>query len=146
MHLEEKLDLFKKELFPDDLVIRFNEFKSILKKIESKFLSTEGLNYPNSNWRERLNDFEKFELKINPFEFLESKLVQGKKYWWVFLDQPNYEGTKNKIFDATLKGGKHLSYLFHQSPIFIIEKKYDWMIMIDQSNGLIKEKRSSKSE
>jgi hypothetical protein len=141
MHIEEKLDLLKKDLFPDDLVIRFNEFKSIMKKIESKFLSAKDLNYPNSKWKERLKGFEKFDLTINKFELLDSKLDKGKKYWWVFLEQPDYEGSRHRIFDATLKGGKQLSYLFQLSPIFVIDKKYDWMIMIDEPNSIIMEKR-----
>lgn len=142
MHLEEKLDLLKKELYPNDLVIRFNEFNSILKKIDSTFLGEQDLNYPNSKWRDRLKGFEEYELKINPLDFLESRLDKEQKYWWVFLDQPEYEGSRNRIFDATFKGGKHLSYLFHDSPIFVIEKKYKWMMMIDESNEIVKEKRT----
>lgn len=142
MHLEEKLDLLKKELYPNDLVIRFNEFKSIIKKIESKFLGAEDMNYPNSKWRERLKGFEEYELNINQFDLLDSKLVQRKKYWWVFLDQPEYEGSRHRIFDATLKGAKRLYNLFHDSPIFVVDKKYGWMIMIDESKKIIKEKRT----
>ena len=145
MHLEEKLDLLKKELYPNDLVIRFNEFKSILKKIDSMFLGEQDFNYPNANWRDRLKGFEESELKINQLDFLESRLNKGQKYWWVFLDQPEFEGSRHRIFDGTFKGGKHLSYLFHDSPIFVIEKKYNWMIMIDETTGIIKEKRTHNS-
>ena len=139
MHLEEKLDLLKKELYPDHLAIRFNEFKSIFKKIDSKFLGEQDLNYPNSKWKERLKGFQESELKMGQLEFLESRLEKGQKYWWIFLEQPDYEGSRHRLFDATLKGGKRLSYLFQASPIFVVEKKYQWMFMVDESKGVIRE-------
>ena len=139
MYLKEKLDLIKKGLYPDDLVIRFNDFKSILKKIDSTFLGEGDPNYPASKWRDRLKGFQKFGLETNPMDFLKSRRNKGQKYWWVFLDLPENEDSRYRIFDATLKGGKQLSCLFHDSPIFVIEKKYKWMIMVDESNGIIAE-------
>lgn len=142
MHLEEKLDILKKELSPEHLVIRFNEFKSIIKKIDTTFLGEPDLNYPNSKWSVRLKGFQESELDMNSLSFLESRLDKEQKYWWIFLEQPEYEGSRHRIFDATLKGGKRLSHLFQDSPIFVVEKKYKWMLMIDKSKRIIKERRN----
>lgn len=142
MHLEEKLDILKKELSPEHLVIRFNEFKSIIKKIDTTFLGEPDLNYPNSKWSVRLKGFQESELDMNSLSFLESRLDKEQKYWWIFLEQPEYEGSRHRIFDATLKGGKRLSHLFQDSPIFVVEKKYKWMLMIDESKRIIKERRN----
>ena len=138
MYLEEKLDRLKRELEPKDLVIRFNDFKQIMSKIESKFLIGD-LNYKYSAWIERLKDFNAHDLDTEPFDFLKTRLKTDQKYWWVYVEG-SHINSRHRVFDATIKGGESLSFLFHDSPIFVIHKKYEWMIMIDSKSKSIKER------
>lgn len=142
MYFEEKLDKLKKDLGPKDLVIRFNDFKEIMTKIESKFL-VDDLNNKYTGWIERLKEFKTLDLNIEPFEFLKTRLTKNQKYWWIYLEG-SYINSRHRIFDATIKGGESLSFLFHDSPIFVIHKKYDWMIMIDKKARSIKERYIEK--
>jgi hypothetical protein len=143
MYLEEKLDKLKRDLFPNDLTIRYNDFKQIMSKIESKFL-IDDLNFKYSGWIERLKDFKKYDLNANPFDFLKPRLIDDQKYWWIYVEGP-YNNSRHWLFDATIKGGYHLSFLFSDSPIFVVHKKYDWMIMIDNKSKLIKERYIEKT-
>lgn len=144
MYLEEKLDLLKKELYPEHLTIRYNDFKEIIDKIESKYLHFDNLNFKYSGWKERLKDFEESSFKSDVFDFIDRQLKEKQKYWWVFVDPPNHSNSRHRIFDATTKGGKRLAVLFQDSPIFIIEKKYKWMMAIDPKNGTVKENKPSQ--
>jgi hypothetical protein len=141
MFIEEKLDNLKQELTDKNLVIRYNDFKSIMSKIENHFLSNENLNHKYSGWIERLKNFNENNFEEETFQLLTSKLKDNQKYWWIFVDSPCYPNSRHRVFDATLLGGQRLSFIFSESPIYIVHKKYDWMIMLDRKQKLIKEKK-----
>jgi hypothetical protein len=131
MFLEEKLDRLQSYLSPDDLVIRFTEFKSIMSKIEAKFLSSEDLNYHYNGWIVRLKDFEDFAYEQSTFDYLEGMLDKDKKYWWIYVNGPE-PNSRHYVFDATLKGGRSLSYVFPRGVMYIVHKKYDWMFLLNR--------------
>lgn len=132
MFLEEKLDILKNSLSEDDLSIRFTDYKSVMSKIESTFLTFNNPNYKYSGWIERIDKFEKEQLIGTFFENLLETLEDNQKYWWVFVDLPCFPNSRHRIYDATIIGGKHLSFLFTESPVFVIHKKYEWMMMFDR--------------
>jgi hypothetical protein len=143
MFLEEKLDRLKKEFYPEDLVIRFNDSTAVLKKVDELFMGRQDLNHLHLNWCNRMKGFDASELKTNLGELLASRLQKGKKYWWIFMEQPEYSGSRLLLFDATLKAGKQLSHLFPTSPIFVVDKKYKWLLFIDTDLQIVKEKRNN---
>lgn len=130
MFLEEKLDLLKKTLSPEHLVIRYTDYKAVINKIEARFLRKDK-QYPFCGWQERFVASEVYTIEGDVFEHLKTVLLEGQKYWWVYVED-NLPSTRHRLFDATCLGGERLSYLFYNSPIFIIHKKYEWMLMIDR--------------
>lgn len=140
MHLEEKIDRIKNKLSSDDLVIRYTEFKSIMGKIEKYFLSNDNPNYKYNGWIERLVKFEEETYSETTFDYLRNRLNEKEKYWWIYVESPSYPNSRHRVFDATIIGGESLASVFSDSPIFIIHKKYHWMIMLDSSKKIIKER------
>ncbi len=130
MFLEEKLDLLKRELPPEHLVVRYTDYKAVMNKIEARFLRKDK-QYSFCGWQERFVASQVYTIEGNIFEHLNTVLVADQKYWWVYAEDelPN---SRHRLFDATGYGGERLSYLFYNSPIFIIHKKYEWMFMIDR--------------
>ncbi|MDW3645731.1 MAG: GNAT family N-acetyltransferase [Bacteroidia bacterium] len=144
MFLEEKLDRLKEILSPDDLRIPFNEFYPIKSRIEAAFMSFENPNFHLNGWKERLKNYELHNFNKETFDFLAEKLPAAERYWWVFMEDPQYAMSRHMLFDASQKGGEHLSYLFHDSPIFIVDKKYRWLLMIDRREKYYWEKETKE--
>ena len=139
MFIEEKLALLKQELSKEDFTIRYTDFKSIMSKIEAKFFSSKNPSYKYNNWDKRLEGFSESSFSESTFDYLGSTLKNSNKYWWIYVDSPCYSNSRHRLFDATLVGGERLSYLFSDSPIYIVHKKYDWMMVLDRSRKIIKE-------
>jgi hypothetical protein len=137
MFLEEKIDLLKKQLSSADLTVRYNDFGEVMTKIEFVFLN-KSLNDKFSGWLERLKDYTEETFDCDFSELLKTKLTKGQKYWWIYVED-NEPNSRHRLFDATTLGGHHLSFLFHDSPVFIVEKKYVWMLIIDREKKQIKQ-------
>jgi len=139
MFLEEKLDLLKRQLSNKDFAIRYTDYKAVMSKIEAKFLLFKSPNDRFNNWPERLKHFSKSNFSDSTFEYLKKKLTKKEQYWWVFIESPCYANSRHRLFEATLLGGESVSYLFSESPIFIIHKKYNWMIVLNRERKIIAE-------
>lgn len=59
MFLEEKIEAIKNKLSQNDLTIRYTNYKSVVTKVESKFLKRTNPNFYFNGWIERFQDFEK---------------------------------------------------------------------------------------
>ena len=138
MFLEEKLDVLKKKLSPKEFQVRYNDYKQVMSRIESRFLRFDNLNYHFSGWKERLKDFQSQKYEGVTFDFLYENLEPEQKYWWVFVEGHGRPTDRHWLFDANWKGGLHLSSLFSQTPIFIVDKKYEWMWMVEPTTKTLK--------
>ena len=145
MFIEEKIEALKKQLSDKDLKIRFTEFKAIMEKIESHFLDFSDLNYKYSGWEKRLVGFEDKPYDNSVEELLNELLLDDKNYWWIYVEPPSYPNSRHRIFDASLKGGKSLANLFYGSPIFIVDKKYFWMIAIDRKKKILRKRTANNA-
>jgi len=116
------------------------DYKSVMTKIESKFFKRTNPNYYFNGWLERFQDFKESSFEGTPFEVIGNNLLEGEKYWWIYVDAPCNANSRHRFFDATIIGGEALSYIFSESPIYIVHKKYEWMLMIDRKEKTIKKK------
>lgn len=140
MFIEEKIDVLTKYFSAKDLTIRYTAYKSVMTKIEHKFLQNINPNFKFCEWVERFEDYIAYNYEGKTFDFLSEKLLPNEKYWWIFVDSPCYSTSRHRLFDATILAGESLSYIFSDSPIYIVHKKYDFMLMIDRKTKCIKEK------
>jgi hypothetical protein len=136
MFIEEKIDRLKQQLLPSDLTIRYNDFGEVMTKIESKFLNKH-LNYKFSGWIERVKEFSEKSFGCDFLDFLDKELLKDQKYWWVFVENKE-PSSRHRLFDATIVGGYRLSFLFPHSPVFIVEKKYAWMLIVDRDQKWVR--------
>jgi hypothetical protein len=140
MFIEEKIDNLCRHFSTKDLVIRYTDYKVVMTKIENKFLLNINPNFKFCEWSERLNDFTINTYEKNTYDLLTDKLLADVKYWWIFVDEPCCVSSRHRLFGATLLAGKSLSYIFSESPIYIVHKKYDWMLMVDRKAKTLREK------
>ncbi|MBI3220883.1 MAG: hypothetical protein HYZ44_15315 [Bacteroidetes bacterium] len=136
MFLEEKIDALKRSISSKDLTIRYNDFGEVMTKIESAFL-TKHMNHQFSGWTDRLKPYSEILFDGFWLDFIKKELVEDQKYWWVFTDDLDPH-SRHRLFDATIVGGYHVSFLFSKSPVFIVEKKYAWMLMVDREQKSVK--------
>jgi hypothetical protein len=109
-----------------------------MKKIESVFL-TKHMNHQFSGWTARLKHYSEIQFDDYWLDFIKKELVpvEDQKYWWVFTDDLDPHA-RHRLFDATMVGGHSMSFLFSKSPVFIIEKKYAWMLLVDREQKSVK--------
>jgi hypothetical protein len=139
MFIEEKIDILTTQFSAKDLTIRYTAYKSVMTKIEHKFLQKINPNLKYCEWLERFKDYNAYDYQEDTFHFLAQKLLPNEKYWWIFVDSPCYSTSRHRLFDATLIAGESLSYIFHDSPIYIVHKKYEFMLLIDRKTKIVKE-------
>ena len=140
MVLEEKIERLTLKLDAEDLSVRSLDFKAVMTRIEEAFLAIGDENYEYNGWLERIGNYQEIKFDLKLYELMDLILEDKTKYWWILIDPPFYQHSRHRLFEATKLGGKALIQIFRDSPIFVVDKKYEWMKVILTDEKILKEK------
>ena len=150
MHWNEKIDLLKKEFSDEDFSVPHVDRKSILRKIESRFISRPEDYYdlnnsaPRfSNWWDHIKYPLEMTINLDLPSFLKSSIGSEEHFWVAceFEDRISiYKARLNAILDL-ISIGQTWTQIFH-----VIQLKYHFLLSFRMDQVEIKIKASGDRE